>query len=307
MATSLTSPALVFATDKAIIAARRALAKVSVFATDFSADAVQPGSTMKIPVFTPSAAADFNASSNNYATADGSVTWASVTFGHHVKHTFQFDDKDFTLVNGTNFWANAGRASGNAIAKAILSAVSGLINRTAIPKSAANEAVLAAITKKDAIANLRAQCDTADIDPAETVLMLSPTYFAALLAQLDANLYGGPSAIREGVIDGLYGFKAVIENGALTTATGENLVGALIPTDGLAVAGRTVPVLSPNVYEEIGQTRDEVSGLVIGARRHGDPATGANYLTHEALFGAALVQPTKCVRLVSSATADSQG
>lgn len=302
MATSLTSPALVFATDKAIIAARQALAKVALFATDFSQDATQPGTTMKIPIFTPGAAAQFNAASNNYENANGSVTYVPVTFDHHVKQTFQFDDKDFTLVNGTNFWANAGRASGNAISKAILEAVSGLINKTKIPKSATNEVVFNS-SAKDKVANLRVACENADIDPADTVLMLDPTRFAALLATLDANIYGGPSAIRNGIVEGLYGFKAVIENGKLTTASGENLVGALIPTDGLAVAGRTVPVLSPGVYEEVGQTRDEVSGLVVGVRRHGDPATGANYLTHEALFGAALVQPDKCVRLVSSATA----
>ena len=302
MATSLTSPALVFATDKAIIAARKALAKVGYFATDFSADAVQPGTTMKIPVFTPGAASAFNASTNNYETTDGSVAYVAVTFDHHVKHTFQFDDKDFTLANGTNFWANAGRASGNALAKAIAAAVSALINKTNIPKSATNEAVFASVTKTT-VAKLRDACAKADIDPGETVLMLTPTLFADLLATLDANVYGGPEAIRYGIVDGLYGFKAVMENGDLSASTDEKLNGCLIPTDGLVVAGRQVPVLSPTVYEEIGTTRDEVSGLVVGVRRHGDPATGANYLTHEALLGAALTQPGKCVRLVSAATA----
>ena len=302
MATSLTSPALVFSTDKAIIAARKALAKVAYFGTDFSADAVQPGTTMKIPVFKHDEASEFNASTNNYETTDGSVTYAAVTFDHHVKHTFQFDDKDFTLVNGTNFWANAGRASGNALAKAISAAVSALINKTNIPKSATNEAVFASVTKTT-VAKLRDACAKADIDPGETVLMLTPTLFADLLATLDANVYGGPEAIRHGIVEGLYGFKAVIENGDLSASADEKLNGALIPSDGLVVAGRQVPVLSPSVYEEIGTTRDEVSGLVVGVRRHGDPATGANYVTHEALLGAALAQPEKCVRLVSAATA----
>ncbi len=302
MATSLTSPALVYATDKAIIAARKALAKVGFFATDFSAEAVQPGTTMKIPIFTPGEATAFNASSNNYENAEGSVTWVPVTFDHHVKNTFQFDDKDFLLANGTHFWANAGRASGDAIAKSIIAAVSKLINKTNIPKTAANEVVWTSAAKTK-VPDLRAVCDAADIDPAQTVLMLTPTRFAELLSTLDANIYGGPSAIRDGIVEGLYGFKAVIENGALDSGATEKLNGALIPTDGMAVAGRLVPVLSPSVYEEVGNTRDEVSGLVVGVRRHGNPATGANYVTHEALFGAALAQPGKCVRLVSAATA----
>ena len=302
MATSLTSPNLTFSTDKAIIASRKALAKIAFFATDFSADAVQPGTTMKIPVFKHGVASEFNASTNNYEKVDGSVVYPDVTFDHHVKHTFAFTDKDFTLVDGTNFWGKAGKASGVAISKAISSSVSALINKTKIPKSATNEAVYTAVSKTT-IAQLRDTCAKADIDPGETVLLLTPKLFADLLATLDANVYGGPEAIRLGIIEGLYGFKAVIENGDLSASADEKLNGALIPTDGLVVAARLVPVLSPSVYEEIGTTSDEVSGLVLGARRHGSPATGSNYATIEVLFGAALAQPEKCVRLVSAATA----
>lgn len=302
MATSLTSPNLTFSTDKAIIASRKALAKVGYFATDFSADAVQPGTTMKVPVFKHDAASEFNASTNNYETVDGTVIYVPVTFDHHVKHTFGFTDKDFTLVNGTTFWGKAGEASGIAISKAIASSVSALINKTNIKKSATNEVVFSSVSKTT-VAQLRDACAKADIDPGETVLMLSPKLFADLLATLDANVYGGPEAIRLGIVQGLYGFKAVMENGDLSASADEKLNGALIPTDGMVVAARLVPVLSPSVYEEIGTTRDEVSGLVLGARRHGDPATGSNYATIEALFGAALAQPEKCIRLVSAATA----
>ena len=301
MATSLASPALVFAADKAIIAARKALAKAALFATDFSADAAQPGSTLKIPLFTPGAAAAFNATSNNYETTDGSVTFAAMAFDHHVKNTFQFDDKDFTLVNGTNFWANAGRASGEAIALAISKAVAGLI----VKANVAQEAVFSA--GKAALANLRKTAAAQGIDPAQTVVMLEPGAFAALLSALDANVYGGSEAIRGGLLEGLYGFKAVIEQSDLSADTAEKLVGALVPADALAIAGRTIPVLSPGVYEEVGITRDEVSGLALGLRRHGNPATGANYATVEALFGAALTQPGKIVRLVSAATAAGSG
>lgn len=290
MASSLTSPALAFSADRAIVAARKALAKASLFATDFSADAVQPGTTLKIPVFTPNAATTFNAATNNYETVDGSVTYVPVTFAHHVKNTFAFDDKDFLEANGSNFWANAGRASGDAIAQAIITAVSGLIDENTVTASHTLSTV-----SKTTIAGLRTACVNAEIDPARTVVMLQPTQFAALLATLDANIYGGAEAIREGIVKGLYGFKAVCENSDLDST----LTGALVPEDALVIAGRAIPVMSPGIYEEVGTTRDELSGLVIGTRRHGNPATGANYLTHEALFGSALVQPSKCVRLIA--------
>ena len=131
MASSLTSPALVFSAERAIIAAHPAIAKARVFATDFSADAAQPGSTMKVPVFTPGTASQFDASTNNYATTDGSVVYASVTFANHPKHTFSFADTDFNLVNGRQFWARAGEASGIAVGRAIINAITALMGNIA--------------------------------------------------------------------------------------------------------------------------------------------------------------------------------
>lgn len=303
MASSITNPALSFCADTAIVAARPALAMVGLFATDFSHEAVKPGTTMKIPVFTPDAAAAFNKTSNNYETTDGSVTFADVTFDKHLKHTFSFDDTDMNEVNlAGSFWQKAGEASGNALALAIAGTVSGMINKTKIPKSAANEVILSSVTKQS-IAKLRGSCFAAGIDPARTVLMLTPAAFGDLLALFDANVFGGPEAVRNGIIPRLYGFKAVCENGSLSSDTNEKLVGALVPEDAIVVAGRTIEVGSRAPYDEVGYQRDEVSGITLGLRRHGNPATGENFLNLEALFGSNLVQPTKIVRLVSAATA----
>ena len=61
MSTSLTDPSLVFAANKALIAAHPAIAKVTQFATDFTADAVKPGTTLKIPVYDGGTAESLNA------------------------------------------------------------------------------------------------------------------------------------------------------------------------------------------------------------------------------------------------------
>lgn len=292
MASSLTSPSLVFAAEKAIIATRRALAKAKMFSNDFSADAVQPGSTMKVPVFTPSTASAFSVASNNYETVDGSVAYQSVTFANHVKNTFCFADTDFNLVNGRGFWDKAGAASGSAVAKAIETAIIG-----GMETGATGSATIASITKAN-VAALRGACATADIDPSRAVLMLGSVPFATLLGLLDANLYGGPSAIRDGVVEGLYGFKAVMEapGGFASSAT----TGYIVQEDALVIAGRTIEVQSPKVYEEVGYTTDEDSGLTLGFRRHGDPATGLNYATVEALFGFGVVQPAAILKLAAS-------
>ena len=285
MASSLTSPALVFSAERAIVAAHPAIAKAKQFATDFSADAVQPGTTMKVPVFTPGTAANFDASTNNYADTDGTVAYASVTFGNHPKHTFAFADTDFNLVNGRQFWDRAGEASGIAVGKAIITAVSALFG------SVAQTASLT--VTKAGIAGLRSTATTNGFDPGRAVLMLDSANFATLLSLLDYYTYGDREAIKDGVVPGLYGFKAVMENNYLPAGT----KGALVAEDALVVAGRTIAVQSPRVYQEVGYTTDEDSGLTLGLRRGADWATGMNYATVEALFGAALVQPSKAVKL----------
>lgn len=286
MATSLTSPGLVFAADKAIVSTRKALAQVSQFATDFTADAVQPGTTLKIPVYDGGTAETFNASTANYEHVTGTLKWAAVTFANHVKATFQFDDKDFLLGVDSSVWGKAGDAAGRAISKNIVAAVSGLLTY-----SAAKAQVTSWSATKANLAKLREKCAANGLDPADCVVMLKAGQYAELISVLDASVYGGAEAIRNGMIEGLYGFKAVIENDDLPIASASNAnlaVGAVVPRDAVVVAGRIVPVGSPAVYQEVGTTTDEVSGLTLGVRRHASPAVGANFLTVEALFGAAL-------------------
>lgn len=330
MATSLTSPKLVFASNRAIIAARGELAKVSLFSTNFSDEAAQPGETLKVPIFLAGAAKDFDAQTSNYEDASGSVTWVPIKFDIHKHSTFQFNDKDF-LDTSLTLWDNAGLASGQAIAQALVDTIAGGINSTTVPTSgldpnyvqegstgktkggvvipsftAANATLFKASTGnslKKQVAKLRAVCKKKGIKPSRSVLALNSDSFAELLDLLDSNIYGGTAAIQDGIIPRMFGFKAVME---CDEWANDNMVGAVIQEDSLAIAGRVVPVGAPGQYEEIGTTTDEGSGLVLGIRRHGNPATGANYATIEALFGHKLLQPTKIIRLVSDGAGDPE-
>ena len=60
IATSLTSPELVFAANTAILKAQRAIAQVSKFATDFTPDAAQFGSTMMVQFFDDGEASEYD-------------------------------------------------------------------------------------------------------------------------------------------------------------------------------------------------------------------------------------------------------
>ena len=305
MATSLTSPGLVFAANKALIAAHRAIAKVKMFCTDFSADAAQPGDTMAVEFFDTDPATAYDADSNNYGTVNGAVKDVKITFDHRVKKTYAYRPEDL-LKAYANIWTRKGDAAGVSVGLAIEAAVAGKINKTSVPKSgdgfsSANEKVFSSVTKAN-LAKLRAQCALVGADPERTILALTPTAFADVLALFDANVYGGAESVRDGVLPYLYGFKGVMELN-LSTASGENLVGALVPEEALGIAGRTIPADDVGSGAECGFTTDEESGLTLGTYAFVDHNTREHKFTMEALFGAKLIQPGKCVRLVSEATA----
>lgn len=300
---SLTSANLVFAANKAIIGARPALAKIGLFATDFSDEVVQPGSTIKIQLFGAGTAETFDASTANYEHNTNSVTQVSITFDKHIKCTYNFTDKDFASDKLTgSVWDRAGIAGGKDVAKGILDAVAAQINSTNCTGSVS--ATLGASFSKADLAKLYSACYELGIDPAETNLVLKPSYYAQMLSLFDAAVYGGVEAVRSGVVPGLYGFANVIclqphVTGESTAAT-DDFNCALIPANGLVVAGRVVPVDSPSAYEEIGTQVDENTGMVLGVRRHGAAATGTNWMTIEGLFGVAVAQGAKCAIVAAS-------
>lgn len=321
---SLVSPALRFAANEIIMSLRKEITPVTQFTTNFTAEAVTKGTTLLVPIVYDTEAGEFNRESNNYLTPNGSLMYAPMTFDTHVKHSFGFTANDFNLVNGTAFWSKTAEASTRAVSRKIANTVFGLITPTNIPTSgtyrwditdkdgnpigaegvplsfsAANEHVVGTGTfTKGIAAQLRAACDAADIAAGDTILALNPVKFAELLDTLDAQLYGGPEAIRSGIIPNLYGYKAVVEVNEMPNAG--NQIGALIPATSIAVAARILPVLNPKLYDEVGVTTDEKSGLAVQLRRAGNVATDDSVGTVECLLSAKLIQPTKIVRLVTA-------
>ena len=331
MASSIKDPAVRFLANQVIMVARSGIARLADFSTDFSADAAQPGSTMLVQFFDDGEASEFrrhtvgDVQHNNYGDADGSSSFIPLKFSNHAKKTFEFTPEDYLNI-GANRWIQAGDAAGRAVSRALLHTAVKLINPTNIPTSGTdekteedgtqlgtllpfgswNELVADAsqkITKEYVAEALTAACDAADIDAADTVLLLNGKEYGQLLATLDANVYDTPSAIQDGRIPGLYGFRAVVKVDNMTNIAGSNLRAALVPVNALGIAGRTIPVLNPKLYEDVGTVTDDKSGLVIQFRRGGDWRTDTSDLTAEALFGSKLLQPTKIVRIVSETPA----
>lgn len=288
MASSLTSPGLVAAGDKAIIAARKHLEFVKLFATDFTDEAVKPFTTLKIPVFAGTAVAFDPSNSHGYNDTEGTIKYASIAFGTHKKLTFGLQDKERLLVDTDPYWSKCGVAAGQGVGMSLVSEITSKLVYTAATQISSWSATLANM------AALRAACATNNLDPARCVVILEPTSYAAILAALPANVIGDGSSIVNGVAPGLFGFKAVVEGTTISKQSGVSNdaavnkgLGYVVPEDALAIGCRVIQP-QDGVCEEWGTTTDEITGLTLGHRVTVNQNTGERFYTVEALIGAAL-------------------
>lgn len=282
---------LKIAAEKAIIAAHGYIAPLKMFSTSFSDEAKQKGDAVLVPVFNLSASTDFDADTNNYAGTESGVDGIAVTLNKHLVKSVRVTDKQLADTD-IDYFTNAGRAIGERLAQDIVGDVLSLVGDVSVTESA--QFTQANSQSKTATANLYAIADNAGIDPRDAVVVLTPALFAGVLSQLDANVYGGVDAIREGLIPNLYGFYGVFSS----TQLPEGVNGAIIHKEAIGVASRYLEPYA-EAYGEVGSIRDDKSGFTIGFRKFALPETGRRYLAGEALYGKALLQPSKIVKLTA--------
>ncbi len=296
MLTTLTSLALLTAAEKAVTETRAELVALKAFSTSFKAAENSVGDRVRVAVFGKKTSAAFNKTTNNYAGGAKDVAGVDVILDQHIISGSTYDDIDFAEC-ATDFWNGAGEAAGRAVAEGILTRAFGLI-------TASNFSASTVLTEADAAdlrkwTMLRAVADNADLNARQCYLLVNSTYFAYLLSLLDVSKYGGPEAIRNGDIPGLFGYAGVIDCPSLPN-TG-NLVGAIVHPSAIGIAGRILRANSPEAYSEVGYSVDEASGLPIGWRRFGNAATGQSHYAAEALFGAATLSGKGIVRILGAA------
>ena len=289
MSTSLTKKGIIAASDKVIVAARPALELISQFTTDFSVDAVKPGTGVAVDVMAATAET-FVKTSANYTHATGTIKNFLVPCDVRKKSTFCLDDIDCLEDETAHCWAKFGPVAGRAVGVELVKAVTGKLTRTA--RAAA--VTLAGSTLAN-FAALRAYIEgTAKIDPTTCVLLLEPNTYAALLAVLPQSVIGTGDVLRTGAIGQFLGFKAVFSAPTISTdgaaASDGKGKGFIVPENALAVVNRTVRPLKGVGGEllEYGEFTDEVSGITLSQRVVAASADGEVYWTSEGLFGAKL-------------------
>lgn len=293
MASSLTKKGLLTASDKYILGARPSLEIIKNFTTDFSADAVKPGTGVVVDVV-KAAAETFNASSANYTHTTNSSTPITVATNLRKKSTFELDDIDFIEDETAAALTGNAVAAGRAVGAELVKAVTGLLTRTA--RAAAE--TMSGFTLNDFF-KLRAACEKtsgswAGADPSTCVMLLEPVTYSALCSVLNAGIVGDGSVVRGAIIGQALGFKAVYSAPTISTDSAADNDGKgkgfIVPENAIAVVNRIVKPakgVAGNLVE-FGTTTDEVTGFTHTQRVVIDAAQGKVFWTTEALFGARL-------------------
>ena len=132
--------ALKAASESAIMAAHKNIAKLSLFAKNFSELNGQPGKSIAVPVYNLSTAAAFNAANNNYATGSNDL----------VKSVSITDLEE--AETGIRWASDTAGALADTLTRGVNAYVFGLINATNVTLSADTPATKAAVAGLYAIA-----------------------------------------------------------------------------------------------------------------------------------------------------------
>lgn len=265
-----------------------ALAPVSEITHNYSELEGRKGEAIVIPDFTGiGEGAEFDPGTNNYFSGTNEVGSKTVTLDKLYVKSLMFTDRDFGDTEVQFF-----KDGGIAIAKKMADLTNGYVFSMINDTNVANTEALGTVSK-NTVANLYKVAADKDISVGDAVLCLNPLKFSQLLAILDSSTYGGPEAIRRGVVPGLYGFKSVICSNKLPDGT----VGAIIGLGTIAVVNRYNAPGIAGAYPMVERTTDE-NGFTIGFRYGTDLAKGYNYLAADCLVGAKVLDNKKIVRLV---------
>ena len=287
-----TNPSLEIYGDEVLDVLKNELAPIKAFTRDLSPLAEQPGVSVMIGVSQAQSAADFNATTNNYGASDGDLEGVSVTFNKRKLSKFGISDEK-AMNYPESWWRTKGKNGGKAVAEACLEDVMSVFTAANFGSGANDRlAVSLAGFGKDTVAGIRAAAIKKKIRPAAATLLLHPDYYSALLGTLNANEYGSASAIQDGVLRNLVGFRQIIECWQLKTP------GLVLLPDAVLFLNRWLKPIRPEAYEAAFAQTDDETGLTIGIREYEDPATGVLSVSAELAYGYSVGNDKAVLRLI---------
>jgi len=248
------------------------------FSTNFSADPVQKGDTVLVPLIGGLTATTF---SGSYAVSGGTMTAVTVTINAHK--IVPVGQDDITAANSS--MANLGKFAyqqGAALATLILRDVFAL----AVSSNFAQITEIAP-TAMD-VAQIRATrlaLNQANCPRTPRNLVLDSIPYDALLGVtnfVQAHMFGDRVAIAEGNVPRALGFDLYELNAPFLSVS---VMGLAAHASAIAIAMRYLQPQSPERYDYAAPVTDPGTGLTFGVRSHYDPNTGTYYTNLEANYG----------------------
>lgn len=263
------------------------LAPITDFAHNFNDLQDRKGASIVVPVFNLSAAADFNADTNNYCGGTNEADEATVNLDKHLVKSFVYTDYAEWFTN-VNWLRDTAIAIGDSLGRGIYNTVIALLNDTNV--SATTSASLSSL---EDFTGLVKDVYDKHLDLGETVLMLSPEYYGNLLGVLKYAGYGAVDPIQNGRVPSFIGFKSVVCAPGLP----QTWKGALVDRNSIGIASRYLAPMPGAGYSETWRATDPNSGLTIGYRVGQQICSGYRFIAGEALFGAKILRPEGLVSI----------
>lgn len=269
---------------------------LGAFSTDVSGELLGPSKSVEVPLVEMDAAGTFNRSTNNFARQAMTPKTATVTFGDLIIAGFGVTADQASKID-KRWWEGKAELNDTAVAAAASTSVTSLVTKTNFAKAVTGVGTAASFAKSG-VAKIAAACEssTNKLRVKFAALCLSGEYFYNLLSGLDANVYGGTEAIRNGVIPGLFGF------GKVMLMHGLDIPGFVCEPSSIAFAARGFRPADNTPYRAIREIKDPESGLVLTLVEYGDGPTGDLSESVTTRIGAAVGDAGALVRLVSGST-----
>lgn len=287
------------ASEYAVFAAHSNLAKISLFSHTFTELEGRPGESIAVPVYDLTPGGEFNLTANNYGTGTNETGGLEVQLNYHWVKSVSITDKELAYT-GINWVKDTAAALAERAARDINAYTFGLINNTNITATSPistyfGAEALSAEAQPNTIAGLYALAEGRDIPADRCVVVLNPTYFSKLLGS-DAVKYltvGTGDYATTGIVKNMFGFKGFVMSNNLPEGT----KGAVLLDEALGCASKYLAPMTPGAYPEAWRAKSE-EGFTFGFRRFMDLNTGSDKFAADVLYGAKVLQPSKCVRLV---------
>ena len=264
---------------------------LGAFSTDVSGELLGPSKSVEVPLVEMDEAGTFNRTSNNFARPAGTPKTATVTFGEPIITGFAVTADQASKIE-KRWWEGKAELNATAVAASASSAVTDLITDSNFEKVVTGVGAASAFAKSG-VAKIAAAVEnsTNKLRVKFSTLALSGEYFYALLAGLDASVYGGTEAIRGGVIPGLFGF------GKVMLMHGLEIPGFVCEPSAIAFASRGFRPADDKPYRAIREIKDPESGLTLTLVEYGDGPSGDLSESVTTRIGAAVGEAGALVRL----------